>query len=197
MQNRTRIAASLVLLLTAICARGSERVVMGQTFPIDEPDVLGEIQQRAGSTDWKTWMVRKPAEYSAFKTASLPRALKDSSRLFDPTYVLPEAIVDQNGKVLFPKGMRVNVYERIKAPGRFIVIGPSDADFEWLQNVAKPVPGDKVLLSGGNALEVRQSRRMTLFALDDRFIERFGLKAVPSIAQQEGNRLRVTEYAIR
>jgi len=195
MLKTTRVA-SFALLLVSAAALAGKPVFVGNTYPIAEPDVLAEIQQQAATKDWKKWMRRAPADYSAFSSMPLPRATRSQSYLFDPTYTLPHDIKDATGKILFPAGMRVNVYERIKAPGRYIVIGPEPQDFAWLAEVAKPGPRDKVLLAGGNTLNVRQQRGVKVFQLDERFIERFGLRAVPSIVQQEGKQLRVSEYLL-
>lgn len=194
---RTRVASALLLALVAASAlAGSRAIVAGQTFPIAEPDVLEEIKAKAQSTDWQRWMRRAPADYGAFRSKELPRATQDESRLFDPTYNLPDDIRDQNGKVLFPKGFPINVYTRIQVPGRYIVIGDREEDFRWLREIARPQAADKVLIAGGNALLVRQQRRVPVYVLEDRFIERFGLRAIPAIVQQEGTQLRVREFFV-
>jgi len=198
---------SLILTLAAMLGCGittsstastgaPHRVVLGQTWTIAEPDTLQEIETAAKARDWRSWLRSKPKDYSAFRSASLPRATRGDSRLFDPTYTLPEDVKDERGRVLIARGTRVNVYERLQVPGRYIVIEPSAAHYRWLGEVAKPVSGDKVLLANGNVLEERERTARDLFQLDARFIERFGLRAVPSIVRQEGTMLRVEEYAL-
>lgn len=196
MRARTRVASALLALASSFPTHAGKAVVLGQTYPIAEPDTLEEIKRQAASKDWQSWMKREPANYGAFASVALPRAQQAESRLFDPTYTLPEDIKDQQGKVLFPKGITVNVYDRIKVPGRYIVIGPEPENFVWLREVAKPVSGDKVLVAGGNVLTLRQTMGVPLYQLDDRFIERFGLRRVPAIVRQEGNKLRINEYAL-
>lgn len=189
-------SAALLLLLASSAALAGKSVTVGQTYPIAEPDVLDEIKSRAGVTDWRKWMIRAPASYGAFTSASLPRATQTRSRLFDPTYLLPDDIKDQNGKVIAPKGLPINVYTRIKVPFRYIVIGDTPEDLVWLKDVAQPKTGDKILLASGNVFTVRQRTSIPVHILDPRFIERFGLQAVPAIVQQEGTQLRVAEFAI-
>ena len=60
---------------------------------------------------------------------------------------------------------------------------------EWLREV---LPGKEQC----NVLHARRSTKTRLFQLDARIIERFGLRATPSIVEQAGNRLRVREYAL-
>lgn len=171
-------------------------VILGETFPIAEPDTLEEIRSAAGKRDWRQWMQRDPAEYSAFRSVTLPRATRDDSRLFDPTYSIPRDIVDDKGRLFFAKGTKVNVYERIRLPGRYIVISPEPADYRWLDEVAKPTSSDKLLLASGNVLKVRQTTGREVYLLDAHFTERLGLKAVPAIVSQEGTMLRVNEYTL-
>jgi hypothetical protein len=43
----------------------------------------------------------------------------------------------------------------------------------------------------------RKETKRQLYLLDAHFAERLGVKGVPSIVEQEGAMLRVSEYAIR
>jgi conjugal transfer pilus assembly protein TraW len=193
-----RVVASILSVAVAATAAAGERRVIGQTFPIAEPDLLQEIRQRAAATDWKAVMQRKdPSTFSGFQTVGLPPAKADASFLFDPTYTLPQDVIDHNGAVLYPAGTTINVYARRQFPGRTIVIAADPAHLRWLDEVAKPTAADKVLVSGMNMVEARQiAGPRRIFALDQRIAERFGLRAVPSIVQQEGTQLRVREYAV-
>ena len=195
MSSRTW-ALSLALLCAAGPASAGKVIVLGPAYPIAEPDTLQEIRAAIAGRDWSNYARREPSTYTAFQSTPLPRAEKTASHLFDPTYLLPDDVRDADGKVLFPKGLPINVYTRIKVPGRYIVIGDSQEDFDWLRDVAMPGPQDKVLLAGGNTLLARQQRGVPVYTLDSRFIERFGLRAVPSIVQQEGTQLRVSEFRV-
>ena len=193
-----RVVASILSAALAATAAAGERRIVGQTFPIAEPDLLQEIQQRAASKDWKSALQRKdPASFTVFQTVRLPDAQVDASFLFDPTYPLPQDVTDHTGKVLYPAGTTINVYARRQFTGRTIVIAADAAQLRWLDEIAKPTASDKVLISGLNMVEARQRvGARKIFALDQRIVERFGLRAVPSIVQQEGTQLRVHEYAI-
>lgn len=192
------VVASILSVAIAASAAAGERRVIGQTFPIAEPDLLQEIKQRAATQDWKSVMQRKdPATFTAFQTTRLPVAVADAAFLVDPTYTLPQDVIDNKGVVIYPAGTTINVYARRQFPGRTIVIAADAAHLRWLDEVAKPTAADKVLIAGTNMLEAREllgARKV--FALDERARERFGLRAVPSIVQQEGIQLRVREYAV-
>ena len=106
-------------------------------------------------------------------------------------------VTDHTGTVLYPAGTTINVYARRQFPGRTIVIAADAAQLRWLDDIAKPTATDKVLISGMNMVEARERvGDRKIFALDQRVVERFGLRAVPSIVQQEGAQLRVREYRV-
>ena len=187
----------LVLAVFAAPVWAAKDPIVGPTFPILEPDTLEEIAAAASGTDWQRWMRRQPKDYSAFDSVTLPRNRQAGSALFDPTYTLPEDLVNERGDVLAAKGTRVNALATIRLPGRYIVIGPTPEDYRWLDQVARPGSSDKVLIASGNVLVERQATGRALYALDARFVERFGLTGVPSIVQQEGSKLRVQRYVVR
>jgi conjugal transfer pilus assembly protein TraW len=191
------VASVFAALSTAAASTPAPaRVTLGATYPIAEPDVRGEIRARAASIDWRAAIARDHTRDPAFDSADLPRATKPSVRVFDPTYVLPQDIRGADGRVMFPRGTRINVYERIRMPGRLIIIGPGARDLQWLQRVARPTTRDKVLLATGNVLQARRAGGARVFRLDARIIQRFGLRATPSIVEQAGTRLRITEHAL-
>jgi conjugal transfer pilus assembly protein TraW len=186
------------LLATSLVLGGAQdTIIVGQTYPIAEPDTLTEIQERAAKVDWNQWRNQATSKARAFVSANLPLATQEADRLFDPTYTLPRDIADANGKILFAKGTQVNVYRRIRDPKRYIVIADQESHYRWLKEVAKPTDQDLVLLANGNVYEARVRTQLDLYLLDDRFVERFGLERVPSVVQQEGTMLRVHEYAVR
>jgi conjugal transfer pilus assembly protein TraW len=194
---RSQLSSFLLISALVFGLARASNPILGQTFPIAEPDTLSEIEERAAKVDWNALRERAGAHSQAFLSARLPIAEHDSSRLFDPTYTLPQDISDSGGKVLFRKGTRVNVYQRIHDPARYIVIADDPAQIRWLTDVVKPGEQDVVLLANGNVYEARERTQLDLYLLDERFIERFGLQHVPSIVHQEGTMLRVEEFAVR
>ena len=193
-QNSVWVAVSI---LFAHASLAGESVVLGPTYDIVEPDTLEEIRARAGNVDWAAEMKKKdPADYSAFRGAPLPLASRYEERFFDPTYVLPYDLRDADGKLLHPQGTRVNVYERLTLPGRYIVIDGSPSHLKWLEDVARPTSSDRILVANGSVYGLGTRKDFTFYVLDPRGIERFGLKAVPSIVEQVGTQLKITEFAV-
>ena len=183
-------------LCVAVSSVFAGNITVGETYPIAEPDLYKEIKTRAGNLKNAGIPDKDWANDDVFEGSLLPVAIEDKSRLFDPTYLLPRAMIDAEGRTLYPKGYPVNVYEKFTMPGRFIVINNSDEHFNWLKTVANLTESDMVLLAGGNVIHARKSQKIRFYALDQRGIERLGLKAVPSIVSQEKTQLRVNEYAV-
>lgn len=199
-------AISLVLAAGAVAALDTTGAVvpvrksttLGQTYEIAEPDMRQEIERRAPAAQAR--MARdasRPLDsFSAFQSVKLPLAGETTVRQFDPTYTLPHDIRDGAGKVLFAKGTKVNAYDKVTMPGRFIVIGPYASHYEWLDTVVKPGDADIVLLASGNVAQVRKERGLKVYLLEERGVERLGLRAVPSIVQQSGRMLTVREFSL-
>jgi hypothetical protein len=197
MTNIFKSVALVALLPLTAFGAGDRDTVLGQTFDIAEPDVVQEIRSAAAARDWQSWMRKKPADYSAFNSISLPRNQRDATRLFDPTYVIPRDIRDDTGRVIALAGTKVNVYAKRQRVGRYLVIGGTPEDYRWLDEVAKATDQDRILLANANVLVQRKETKRQLYLLDSHFAERLGVKGVPSIIEQEGAMLRVSEYAIR
>jgi conjugal transfer pilus assembly protein TraW len=191
----TESLLAAALLLAAHAAVAAE-IVLGPEFPIAEPDTAAEIRHRAAGVDWHAWMLRDPKRYAAFTSVTLPRATENRTRRFDPTYHLPKPLLDRSGRVVYPAGTAIDVFEHIHLPGRFIVVGPGDADYRWLTTVAKPTAQDIVLLANGNVLDARIRRHAAFYRLDARFVARFGLRRIPAIVSQQGRDLRIDEYRV-
>ncbi len=191
--NKGRVRAA-VLALIGMGAAQASAVVIGPTYPISEPDVLSVIKQRAAALDWKHYLETHPQQFKGTESVNVARATRTQGRTFDPTYAIPADILDRDGKVLYAVGTRVNVLDRVHLPGRYIVI--SADDYDWLRDVGKPQPGDKVLLADGSALAERLRTHWPLYQLSARFVDRFGIQAIPCIVQQRGTLLQINEYKV-
>lgn len=191
--------SKLLILSTALIfssVLGANEINIGLTYPIMEPDTRNEIKRKAGSVDWKSWMRKEPAQYTAFQGAKLPKTTADSTRLVDPTYALERDITDENGRIIFQKGTKVNLLERAKFTGRFIIIGGYPEEISWLETL-NITDSDRIILAGNRLYsDAIKESEFTFLLLSERMIDRFDLRSAPAIVQQKGPMYEVTAHAV-
>jgi hypothetical protein len=168
----------------------------GTTYPIVEPNLLTEMQQRAKKIDVQKLQKEgeKSAEHYVPRNAKyLPPSQKSYSYLHDVVYTLPFDIPKVvNGKVvgvLYPKGFTYHVLQYIPydiQPHVFFSI-KNPIQREW---IAKKYGNDLtvVLLTVdgdlSDILKFSRELKRSVFASDIRFVERFGLKNTISIVKR-------------
>lgn len=195
-------------LLAAAYIQGeahADSVRLGPVYSIQEPDMLDEIQSKleqfkdSGALQrWQEQAIAK-AKQSIVQPPSrvLPRAFEARTWLIDPSYVVPQDVSDQEGRVFAHAGDRVNPLERglsLRQP--LVFLDGTDAAQVQLVSAWLKVTPAKVILTSGRWQDVGQQLAQQVF-FDQRgaLIDRFGIQAVPAVVEQDGNQLRVTEIA--
>jgi len=76
--------------------------VVGETYPVVEPDVVAELKQQAGNRKRLTddEFLERMKKYQPADLHHLPRATEDKTFFVDMTYTLEQDLVDGNGKVI-------------------------------------------------------------------------------------------------
>jgi len=189
---------SIVLFfLTLYCATSSfADSLNGTTYPIVEPNLLTEMQQRAKKIDVKKLQEegKKSAEHYVPRNAKyLPPSQKSYSYLHDVVYTLPFDIPKVvNGKVvgvLYPKGYTYHVLQYIPydfPPLVFFSI-KNPLQREWIaKKYGKDLTVDLLTVDGdlSDILKFTRELKRPVYASDIRFVERFGLKNTVSIVRR-------------
>jgi len=204
---------NIVLLLTVIIigltgqsvsASVHNLGVLGATYSIAERDALEEIQERAKAVDWDKAFNRKKAQeklknYKPKNLAKLPRALDDKTFLVDMTYTLDIDIPDGKGNILYPKGYTFNPLEYVQFPNTIVVINGSDKEqVEWFSN-SDYIHDYNVtfMISDGSYYDLMKKLKRPVYFADDRIINRFNLRAVPSVIRQKEKYMEVHEVDIK
>ena len=178
--------------------------VRGATWPVAEPDLLEEIEarllemQRSGALARFESEARERARRTLEEPPPVPDiapATRQRSRTFDPAIVVERDIRTPAGVLIAAAGTRVNPLERIElARDLLFVDGRRDAEIAWALAHDRPV---KIVLLAGRPLELmRNYRRPFFFDQRGRLAARLGLRFTPSLVEQEGTRLRITEIPI-
>ena len=197
----TRLIPLIALgALFAVAAAEAKTIgVLGKVYPIAERDALEEIEERARQVDWPSILAgERPESFRPPNLVRLPRVNRGRSFLVDMTYTLDFDIPDGKGGILYPKGYRFNPLDYIPFNQALVVIdGEDPAQVEWLQN--SPLahrPDTLILLTGGNFASVGKGLGRAVFYAMRPVIERFQLKAVPSVIRSQGRVMEVEEIEV-
>jgi conjugal transfer pilus assembly protein TraW len=196
--NFLPIAALTVLLIAVSSARAAvihDLGIVGETYPVQEPDIIAELKQKAARA-------QDPALFERMKTYQppelhhLPPAKADRTFLVDMTYTLDRDIADSDGRVIYPRGYTFNPLDYISFPGGLVVINAEDpSQVSWF--TSSPYFENhqaRLLISGGLAADLVETLQRPVYYLTEDIAGRLQLAAVPSVVIQHEDRLQVREF---
>jgi len=201
---RHLIVVLLLSISNAVYAAAYDLGVVGQTYEIAEPDMLEgfysrlrEAEANGKMAEIEKQMKDRFIAYTNRPTGiTLPRVQKQKVRYFDPTIVLSQNIVDHEGNLLWPAGTTVNPLEYVPMTQQWLFFDADDPEqAAWAHDYLKRFPNQiRPILTQGAVLELMEAWQVTLyFDQGGKYVEHFGIKAVPSLISQEGKKLRIDE----
>lgn len=198
--NFLLIATLAVLLMTVSSVQATvihNFGVVGETYPVMEPDIVAEIRQKAARIN-NTALLERMKMYQPTNLFALPRAAADKTFQVDMTYTLDRDLVDGDGKIIYPRGYTFNPLDYISFPGGLVVIDGQDiSQVKWFRS--SPYFENlraKLLLSDGIAAELIETLQRPVFYLTDDIAARLKLSAVPSVVIQREGKLQVREFYV-
>ncbi len=174
--------------------------VVGETYPVVEPDVVAELKEEAVKKNrfGDNAFLERMKTYQPEDIHHLPRATMDRTFLVDMTYTLDRDLLDGDGKVIYPKGFTFNPLDYVSFSGGMLLIDGSDpTQLKWFKKT--PYVNNhqvRLLLSGGYAYELINQLKRSVFYLTDEIAERLQLAAVPSLVFQKDDKLEVREIMV-
>ena len=180
----------------------------GATWPVAEPDLLVEIEtrlielQRSGDLARLEEEARTRARRSLEEPEPVPGIAptrEQISRLFDPSIAVAQDIRTPDGVLIAAAGTRINPLERLPLTRDLIFVdGRREAEIAWAlardREMGRPA---KIVLLAGRPLDLmRRHRRPFFFDTGGRLAARFGIAATPTLVEQDGVRLRLTEIPV-
>lgn len=197
---RTLLTTVTLILCCSLQVQAKVIGTFGITYRIAEGDALAEIEARARQVDWQKVLDRKKVRnyQGPPDKRSLPRAKLDRTFLVDMTYTSEIDVPDGKGGILYPMGYTFNPLDYVSYPKTLVVINGNDPEqLKWLMASEYQQRIDvTLLLSEGFYGAVAKRVNRPVFYADRKIIERFRLKAVPSIIRQQGKMMAVTEVAL-
>ena len=213
--TRTRIsilACALVALASAgigSSAAAKDLGVQGALFPISETDIMAFLAARlqaakdSGKADQlnRAFAARakqslmRPPPVEGLTTTRTPRTW-----LFDPTYVVPQDIADQNGRVFAHAGQVINPLAAMPDFDRVYVFIDGDDPRQVALGMAQlrktGAVRTRVILVKGSPVELMRTEKTPLYFDQAGLMStRFGLHQVPALVSREGEKLRISEVA--
>lgn len=178
--------------------------VVGSPIEISEPDLMAVAQQRIEELDYEAMKKRAIARFwDVHQGHHLPQATVPATRRVDATVIIPEDILDSEGKVVTPAG-RINPLEMRKFDQKLVVIDPTKP---WQVALAKrekdsapagitvTVMATQIPTTSGWELfnATQDAIDAPLYLLQPDLASRFGIEHVPSVVTADNTHFIVAE----
>lgn len=173
--------------------------VVGETYPIVEPDILVELKKQAFQKQpTREEILQRIKTYQPHNIQRLPRAKKNRTFQVDMTYTFEKDVVDGNGKIIYPRGYTFNPLDYFSLPGGMVVIDGADPEqLNWFKGSQYFENHQaRLLLTGGYAYDLVEQFKRPVFYLTDTIAKRLQLVVLPSVVVQQGKKLQVREVYI-
>lgn len=179
--------------------------LVGPVAAIAEEDLAAVLKARAAALDGPALTARaQEGFWSNQKAYPLPRALRDETRMVDPSVYAAADIVTPAGVVLARAGQRVNPLEIVPFGLTVIAFDATDPDqvavaVREAAGAARPVLviTDFDRSGGWSAFgRLEDQFRAPVYLLDERLARRLSIQAVPSIVTGVGHQLQVRTAAV-
>ncbi len=179
--------------------------IIGQPVEISEPDLMAVAQQRLEELDYDAMKKRAISRFWDVHTGHfLPATTEPARRRVDASVLIPQDILDSEGKVVTPAG-RINPLAMRRFDQKLVVIDPTKP---WQVELAKREKASAPLgvtvsimatqiptASGWELFNATQdSMDAPLFLLQPDLASRFGIKRVPSVVTADDTHFIVTEF---
>lgn len=179
--------------------------VIGQVFPILEPDLLAYMQAKAAKMlqdgEWAAkiqglQMSTKTALENLTPVTGITPTTVARTRTLDPSITLQHTLYGANGQVIAPAGTTVNPLDKINLNETLIFFDARDkAQVTWAKTLLDKAQGEvKPILVAGNWLDLSKAwQRQVFFDVHGTITHRLQITRVPSVVTQQGRFLKINE----
>jgi conjugal transfer pilus assembly protein TraW len=175
--------------------------VFGETFSIDEPDFIEQIQTKLGELQQNGKLeaaqskiqkqvvetLKHPAPVNGIIHTETPRTFE-----FDPTVQLTRDLQDHNGRIFAKKGEHFNPLDYIQMTKVILFFdGDDENHLQWA--LSKPQPKCLIPVKGSPLELQKRFGQPVYFDQRGTLISKLGIKQVPAMVQQNKRNLLITE----
>lgn len=174
----------------------------GNNFPVKEEGFIAMIQRKLKSLDINAHQEQmrthaKKAVEEPQRVAGIARATKTTSHSYDPSYTITQDVVLPCGKLLYVVGETINPLGSMSWDGKLLFIDGRDKEqVQWVQE--QTADRNKIVLVAGRPLELEEELQQPVyFDQAGELTTKFNIVHVPTIVEQEGKYLKITEINIK
>ena len=219
--RNTGLTILTTVILTTLPADAKDFGTKGHTYQIIEQPFLEMIDERLQKVDMqkeqeKMTAIVKDRVASPRAVEGLSPATKNRIFYFDPTYTLDEDAVLPCGKILHKAGTKVNPLSHMDLNRRmFFIDARETTQIKWLRkqlntgaaevndaSIAQKEPiEDRIILVAGSVFKLKEQfgkehENKIYFDQHGELTTKFGIKASPAVAVQDGLQLKIKEVLI-
>lgn len=194
----------------AAIASGDIHIIktQGSVYEIHEQNIVELIKKHVENNKDKieaklqNLKEEQKKKIQAYKPPDLSKTIapakKDAIRYPDPSYVLKDDIKDANGSVLYPKGYKFNPLHYIQMTDRYVFFDYTQPEqVEWIKNKKFDEQLNvRLIMTDGRVFDAMKEFNREVFYANDQVLNRFDIQATPTLAYQEGDRIRLEEFFI-
>lgn len=213
MSKKTGIMAIIfVLTATALSAAFAAQAInhgvekIGTTYPISEEHAIHAIErilrekQQSGELEAIQQQVQERINHAALNldpVEGLDKTQKPSVRYFEPTYTVPETILDQDGNVIALAGTVIKPLQIAPiAFALFFFDGRDEAQIQLAKQLQQQY-GETfmpILIAGSWYELSAQLNQAVYYDQQGRIAQSVDLREVPALVQQENDLLRIETF---
>lgn len=185
--------------------------IKAKVFDISEPDLIQVMQEQARNYDWDSMQKRAIENmWTKYEFETLPAATKTRVRNIDLTVTVPRDIKNEEGVVLFPKGMKVNPFEYKAFDFALIVYNPTrKGEFKVVEEQMKRLQAKEgvnniILIAteidrvtgSDDIIKIEDKLQKPFFLNKPEITKRFNLEYTPSVVELTDGKVTVSEIAL-
>jgi len=207
MRNHSCLAALYVLVIATQVglAHAEDLGVIGKTYDIVERDLIEAMKDKLRQMEKTGELAKKQDEYKNRVMSGIehPKPIPGiqatetaNTHYYDPSIVTDKDIADATGKILYPRGTRVNPLDYIGWNKYLLFVDGRDQkqlDLTKRITAASDRPVKLVLVAGEPLNLMRKWKKQVYYDQGGILTRRFAITRVPAMVRQEGRRLRIDE----
>ena len=186
-------------------AHAEDLGVIGKTYNIAERDLIEAMKDKLRQMEKTGELAKKQDEYKTRVMSGIepPRPIPGiqatvtaNTHYYDPSIVTDKDIADATGKILYPRGTRVNPLDYIGWNKYLLFVDGRDQkqlDLTKRITAASDRPVKLVLVAGEPLNLMRKWKKQVYYDQGGILTRRFAITRVPAMVRQEGRRLRIDE----